>query len=53
MDDDYIDCTHCGKVIPQKNAIFLNGMPFCENCHGEVDIEDFDNDDDDDDDDDD
>ena len=37
-DEEYVDCVHCGEYIPESKAIFVNGMPFCENCHGEIDL---------------
>ena len=52
-DEEYVDCAHCGVYIPESKAIFVNGMPFCENCHGEIDVEFYDDDEDDDEDDDD
>ncbi|MFX1274942.1 MAG: hypothetical protein ACFFBP_03680 [Promethearchaeota archaeon] len=50
--EEYVDCAHCGRDIPESMAVFVNGIPFCENCHGEIDLEEDDDEDDDDDDDD-
>ncbi len=59
-------CKYCGKKIPKKKAIYVEGFPYCETCHSEAEIyigvadgdddadgEDDDDEDDDDDDDDD
>ncbi len=41
-DDEYVDCAHCGEYIHESDAIFVNGIAFCENCHGEIDLDDED-----------
>jgi hypothetical protein len=61
--DNLIKCDYCGKEIFDEDAIYVEGRPYCKECHREAEIhadvedryesqdgEDYDEDDDDDDD---
>ncbi len=29
-------CENCGEEILRKEALFLNGRPYCKDCYGEA-----------------
>ncbi len=43
-DEDYVECARCGREISDSEAIYMNGTPFCNECHGEYDFNDEDDD---------
>jgi len=47
-----LTCNYCGKEIEKKEATYVEGRPYCEDCVSEaetyIDDDDDDNDDDDD-----
>ena len=49
----FVKCDYCEELLSKKEAQYINGRPYCDNCVREFDFEGEDEDDEDDDDEDD
>lgn len=35
-EEDTVICEMCGKDIPEDNALWLHGNPYCDSCYREA-----------------
>ena len=38
MGGKWVECAYCGDEIKKKDAIYVGGRPYCEDCHNEAEI---------------